>query len=83
MSTIRCARPDADVAENMADWDEEKLRNVVTQNGRKQANATDVGRVAERVWGELTISDRLQILHSGYRRQEVRVVVSVCLGCGV
>jgi len=26
----------------MENWDEEKLRTVVTQNEKKQANATDV-----------------------------------------
>lgn len=33
------------VSDSMDTWDEEKLRNVVTENGRKQKNATDVSTV--------------------------------------
>lgn len=33
------------VSDSMDTWDEEKLRNVVTENGRKQKNATDVSIV--------------------------------------
>ena len=31
------------IADFMDTWDEEKLRNVVNQNGRKQRTTTDVG----------------------------------------
>lgn len=33
------------VSDSMDTWDEEKLRNVVTENARKQKNATDVSTV--------------------------------------
>jgi hypothetical protein len=36
----------ADAADTMDNWDDAKLNEVVTQNGRKQKNTTDVG-----VWG--------------------------------
>lgn len=32
-----------DAADTMDTWDEAKLNEVVTQNGRKQKNTTDVG----------------------------------------
>jgi hypothetical protein len=67
----------------METWDEEKLRNVVTENGRKQRTTTDVSQIT----GQSAIehrqgADRLQVFHSGYRGQEIWVVVShFCTVC--
>ena len=61
----------------MDKWDDEKLRNVVDQNAKKQSNATDVSSIIFLRFMPDDI-DRLQILYSGYRGQEVWLVVS-CL----
>lgn len=42
------------MSDSMDTWDEEKLRNVVTENGRKQNNATDVSIMKWYFWMFLT-----------------------------
>jgi hypothetical protein len=60
----------------MKDWDEEKLRSVVTQQESKQKTSTDVS-VPIPGWDEADIKDRVQVLHSGCRGAEVWLVVSL------
>jgi hypothetical protein len=59
----------------MKDWDEEKLRSVVTQQESKQKTSTDVSsRITG--WDGADLIDRVQVLHSGCRGAEVWLVVS-------
>lgn len=60
----------------MKDWDEEKLRSVVTQQESKQKTSTDVStRISG--WDGADVIDRVQVLHSGCRGAEVWLVVSL------
>jgi hypothetical protein len=60
----------------MKDWDEEKLRSVVTQQESKQKTSTDVSsRITG--WAGADLVDRVQVLYSGCRGAEVWLVVSL------
>lgn len=62
-------------SDDMKDWDEEKLRSVVTQQESKQKTSTDVcSRITVRARADGL--DRVQVLHSGCRGAEVWLVVS-------
>jgi hypothetical protein len=60
----------------MKDWDEEKLRSVVTQQESKQKTSTDVSN-RFRGWDRADVIDRVQVLHPGCRGAEVWLVVSL------
>jgi hypothetical protein len=59
----------------MKDWDEEKLRSVVTQQESKQKTSTDVSTSIPG-WDEADDIDRVQVLYSGCRGAKVWLVVS-------
>ena len=65
----------ADISDDMKDWDEEKLRSVVTQQESKQKTSTDVSCLMSKI-GEADRSDRLQVLHPSCRGSEIWLVVS-------
>lgn len=60
----------------MKDWDEEKLRSVVTQQESKQKTSTDVC-IPFAGWDGADVIDRVQVLYSGCRGAEVWLVVSL------
>jgi len=60
----------------MKDWDEEKLRSVVTQQESKQKTSTDVGIIIPGC-DRADDLDRVQVLHPGCRGAEVWLVVSL------
>jgi hypothetical protein len=68
-------------ADDMENWDEAKLRDVVNQNGRKQTNATDVRLTFHPVFSVVdgcssSHPDCVQVLCPSNRREEIWLVVS-------
>lgn len=66
------------MTDTMEKWDEEKLRSVVLSKTGNPKTTTDVSVSCGVGRSCLTLfsADRVQILHPGYRRSEIRVVVS-------